>query len=59
MIPFLDLHAVNATIQHELEAAALRVIRSGWYLLGQELQAFEQEFAAWCGTRHAIGVANG
>ncbi len=59
MIPFLDLHSVNATIQHELQAAALRVIRSGWYLLGQELQAFEQEFAAWCGTRHAIGVANG
>lgn len=59
MIPFLNLKSVNAVMQAELEQAALRVLRSGWYILGEELQAFEQEFAVWCGVSHAIGVANG
>ncbi len=43
----------------ELEAAALRVLRSGWYVLGQEVASFETEFAAHVGARHCIGVANG
>jgi dTDP-4-amino-4,6-dideoxygalactose transaminase len=43
----------------ELEAAATRVIRSGWYVLGQEVQAFETEFAVYVGAKHCIGVANG
>ena len=43
----------------ELEEAALRVVRSGWYILGPEVEAFEAEFAAYCGTRHCVGVANG
>lgn len=59
MIPFLDLKTINGQMQQEIEQAALRVLRSGWYILGQEVQAFEQEFAQWCGVSHVIGVANG
>ena len=58
-IPFLDLKGINARHADELKAAAARVIDSGWYILGQELAAFEQEFADYCGVRHAIGVGNG
>lgn len=58
-IPFLDLQAVNARYGTALEEAALRVVRSGWYVLGEELELFEREFAAYCGARHCIGVANG
>lgn len=59
MIPFLDLKSLNAQYAEELKAAASKVIDSGWYIMGAELKAFEQEFAAYCGTKHAIGVANG
>lgn len=59
MINFLDLQAVNARYQRELKEACARVIDSGWYIMGNELTQFENEFAAYCGTRHAIGVANG
>lgn len=59
MIPFLDLKAVNAVYRDDLVAAATRVIDSGWYIQGQEVGAFEQEFAAYCGVSHAIGVGNG
>ncbi|GLQ86445.1 DegT/DnrJ/EryC1/StrS family aminotransferase [Dyella flagellata] len=58
-IPFLNLQAINARHADELKAAAARVIDSGWYILGQELAAFEREFADYCGVRHAIGVGNG
>lgn len=58
-VPFLDLRASNARYADELKAAAARVIDSGWYVLGEELEAFEREFAAYCGTAHAIGVGNG
>ena len=58
-IPFLSLREVNARYADELKAAAARVIDSGWYVLGDELAAFEREFAAWCGVRHAVGVGNG
>ena len=58
-VPFLSLKEVNARHADELKAAAARVIDSGWYILGEELAAFEREFAAWCGVRHAIGVGNG
>ncbi|RDI98000.1 aminotransferase [Dyella solisilvae] len=58
-VPFLDARAVNARYADELKAAAARVIDSGWYILGDELAAFEQEFAAYCGVRHAVGVGNG
>lgn len=59
MIDFLNLKRVNAPHEAALQAAAARVIASGWYVLGQECDHFEVEFAAWCGVRHAIGVANG
>ncbi|OEC35322.1 dTDP-4-amino-4,6-dideoxygalactose transaminase [Pseudomonas cuatrocienegasensis] len=59
MIPFLDLKSINAQYREELISAAARVIDSGWYIQGQELKAFEQEFADYCGAKHCIGVANG
>lgn len=59
MIPFLNLKTVNHQHREALIDAATRVIDSGWYILGQEVKAFEQEFAAYCGADHCIGVANG
>jgi len=59
MIEFLSLKAVNAQYQQELKDACSRVIDSGWYIMGNELTQFETEFAAYCGVKHAIGVANG
>lgn len=58
-VPFLDVRAMNARHADELKAAAARVIDSGWYVLGQEVDAFEREFAQWCGLPHAVGVGNG
>ncbi|MGY3229315.1 dTDP-4-amino-4,6-dideoxygalactose transaminase [Luteibacter sp. HA06] len=58
-VPFLDVRAINARHADELKAAAARVIDSGWYVLGEEVGAFEQEFAQWCGAPHALGVGNG
>ena len=58
-IPFLDLQAAYLELQEELDAACRRVMSSGWYILGQEVEAFESEFAAYCGVRHCIGVSNG
>ncbi|WP_114319351.1 DegT/DnrJ/EryC1/StrS family aminotransferase [Xanthomonas campestris] len=58
-IPFLDLRAVNARYADALKAAAARVIDSGWYVLGQELAAFEEEFASYCGVQQAVGLGNG
>jgi len=59
MIPFLDLKEINAQYRNELIEACTRVIDSGWYIAGNELETFEQEFSDYCGTKHAIGVANG
>src|SRR5690606_33803006 len=59
MVPFLDLKSINAGYRSELITAATRVIDSGWYIQGHEVQGFEQEFAAYCGVQHCIGVANG
>ena len=59
MIPFLDLKAINSQYRDELIVACTRVIDSGWYINGIELELFEQEFASYCGTKYAIGVANG
>lgn len=59
MIPFLDLKNINAQYRNELIEACTRVIDSGWYINGSELTGFEQNFATYCGTKHAIGVANG
>lgn len=59
MIPFLDLKAINASYREGLIEACTRVIDSGWYIAGNELAEFEKEFAAYCGVKHCIGVANG
>ncbi|HIF9221415.1 TPA: DegT/DnrJ/EryC1/StrS family aminotransferase [Photobacterium damselae] len=59
MINFLNLQAINNQYQKELKEACARVIDSGWYIMGNELEAFEREFAEYCGVKHAIGVANG
>ena len=59
MIPFLDLGRINQPHQPRIQEAIDRVLQSGWYILGREVETFEQQFAAYCGTRHCIGVANG
>jgi len=59
MIPFLELKDINAQYRDELILAAARVIDSGWYIQGEEVKKFEQEFADYCGTKHCIGAANG
>jgi dTDP-3-amino-3,4,6-trideoxy-alpha-D-glucose transaminase len=59
MIPFLDLKPAYAELKPELDAAYARVMESGWFVLGKEVEAFEQEYAAYCGTRHCIGLGNG
>lgn len=59
MIEYESLAASNASFMAELEVAAAHVIRSGWYVLGQEVSAFESEFAQYVGAKHCIGVANG
>jgi dTDP-4-amino-4,6-dideoxygalactose transaminase len=58
-VPFLDLRASYLELKSELDAAYLRVMESGWYVLGEEVEAFEREFAASCGVRHCLGVGNG
>ncbi|MDH0032430.1 MULTISPECIES: DegT/DnrJ/EryC1/StrS family aminotransferase [unclassified Acinetobacter] len=59
MIPFLDLKNINQQYRQQLIEACTRVIDSGWYIGGTELEQFEQNFAKYCGTQYAIGVANG
>lgn len=59
MFPFLDLAGINRRDETALTEAFQRVLRSGWYVLGAEVVAFEAEYAAACGVSHAIGVGNG
>ena len=59
MIKFLDLFKVNELHREEIDEAIKRVLDSGWYLLGKEVESFEKEFAEFCGTKFCIGVANG
>lgn len=59
MIPFLDLGAAYREIKSEIDTAVQRVLDSGWYILGPEVEAFEAEWAAYCGAAHAVGLANG
>jgi dTDP-4-amino-4,6-dideoxygalactose transaminase len=58
-IPFLDLKAPYLELKNELDEAYKRVMESGWYILGEECEAFEKEFADYCGTKYCIGVGNG
>jgi dTDP-4-amino-4,6-dideoxygalactose transaminase len=59
MIEFLNLGRVNAPYEPAIREAIDRVLRSGYYILGEETTAFEREFAAYCGVKHCVGVANG
>ena len=59
MISFLDLKQINGHYKDELIEACIKVIDSGWYIQGNECNEFEKEFAKYCGTKYAIGVANG
>lgn len=59
MIPYLPLQALNAAYEPALSDAVQRVVQSGWYLNGCELKAFEEEFAAYLGVAHCVGVGNG
>jgi len=58
-IPFLDLKAAQQELIAELEQGFDRVLNSGWYILGPEVEAFEKEYAAYCEAEHCVGVANG
>ncbi len=58
-VPFLDLSRQYQRHRAEIDAAALRALQSGWYVLGSERAAFEAEFAAYCGASHAVGVGSG
>ncbi|WP_210546272.1 DegT/DnrJ/EryC1/StrS aminotransferase family protein [Rhodoferax sp. PAMC 29310] len=58
-VPFLDLSAAYRELQTEIDAAVARSLASGYYIGGPEVEAFEGEFARYCGAEHAIGVANG
>lgn len=57
--PFLDLSAAYRELQSEIDIAVARSLASGWYVGGPEVEAFEQEFAAYTQAQHCIGVANG
>ena len=59
MIPFLDLHKVNARFEDEYNSKFRSFLNSGYYILGSEVTSFETNFASYCGTKHCIGVANG
>ena len=59
MIPFLDLNQINKLHLPAIEEATLRVLRSGWYILGTELSCFEKAFAQYCKAEYCVGVANG
>lgn len=59
MIPFLDLKRENERYASEIKEAVLRVVASGWYILGQEKADFEREFAKYCGVGYCVGVGNG
>jgi dTDP-4-amino-4,6-dideoxygalactose transaminase len=59
MISFNDLARRHAPLRAELDAAIARVLGRGWYILGPEVEAFEREFAAYCGADECIAVANG
>lgn len=59
MIPVFDLKNQYHTIKDEINEAVARVLERGWFILGQEVEAFEEEFATYCGLAHGIGVGSG
>lgn len=59
MIKFIDLKAINDAFEPAISQSIHRVLQSGWYILGNEVSAFEQEYSKYIGTNYCIGVANG
>ena len=59
MIKFLDIRKITESYEPELSQAIQRVVERGWFLLGEEVEAFEQEYSKYIGSKHCIGVANG
>jgi dTDP-4-amino-4,6-dideoxygalactose transaminase len=59
VVKFLDIQKITGSFEPELSGAVAGVVRRGWYLLGEEVAAFEKEYAEYIGVRHCIGVANG
>ena len=59
MIKYLDLKKLNAPYEEIILEKTKNLLTRGWYILGEEVQLFESEFASYCGAKHAIGVANG
>jgi dTDP-4-amino-4,6-dideoxygalactose transaminase len=59
MIKFLDIQKITASFEPDLSMAIDRVVKLGWFLMGEEVAAFEREYASYIGTKHCIGVANG
>lgn len=58
-IPFLEVRASYEELKHEIDDAVSRVLSSGQYILGPEVEAFEREYSDYCGARHCVGLANG
>lgn len=58
-VPFLDIKAAYTELQPEIDTAIKRVLDSGWYILGEEVDAFEQEYAVYCEAKYCVGLANG
>lgn len=59
MIKFLDLHKINERFRAEFDAKFKSILDCGWYLQGKENEEFSKKFASYCGTKYALGVANG
>ena len=59
MIPFLDLKKINAAYEYAFQDKLKSVLASGWYVLGNEVKAFETQFAAYCNAKYCIGAGNG
>lgn len=58
-IPFLDLKLINQPYENAINETLQKRVASGWFILGEEVRKFENDFAKYCGTKHCIGVANG
>ena len=58
-VPFLDMKSPYQELKEELDAAYQRVMQSGWYILGEEVEAFEHEFAEYCNVKYCIALGNG
>ncbi|ESU22439.1 aminotransferase [Flavobacterium enshiense DK69] len=59
MIKFLDINAINKPFEPEFQEKLKDFLATGWYILGDEVKAFEEEFAAFCGSKYCVGVGNG